>query len=342
MPVGYIDLNDRWVIQPEYTEACGFRGGVAMVAVGDRGWALIDRTNHFVLPPQDPIFSSLHLTRCGTRAVFKLDGKYGVCDQHGNQIVPPKYDLAMPDYGQVRLLCCKLGEEEYHFIDFDGNVVIDKLAHANPFKSGCAKVRFAGESTSCLISPQGKVLFRGDANVSVMGDVRHNVFHARVKLEGGWNSCLMDLKGNIVFKSGDGQVVFTQGINQVTVSDRASGNRGVVDFAKNWIVPPKYEKVRLCGHTSMFLVARKSHTPEQEMMLLDPTGKPMFKRWYHKLAWARPFFRGSEVGFLRAINKDGLHGAIDYQENIVLKFKKRRISNFPFYFEEGLLPCEVD
>lgn len=84
---GGIDKNGNIVIQPKYESIHYFDNGMFVVGL-DNKYGVIDTGEKFVIPP---VYESISLVRDGL-AVAKKDGKYGYIDNNGDIVIKFKYD----------------------------------------------------------------------------------------------------------------------------------------------------------------------------------------------------------------------------------------------------------
>lgn len=88
--VGFIDLHNRFIIEPLYLPMKhleGFSQGLAAVRVGDR-FGYIDKKGKMVIEPQ---FELARNFRDNMLATVKMNGKYGAIDITGKVVVECKY-----------------------------------------------------------------------------------------------------------------------------------------------------------------------------------------------------------------------------------------------------------
>lgn len=88
--VGFIDLNNRFIIEPRFEpmkHLGGFSQGLAAVKIGDK-YGYVNKRGQVVIQPQ---FEYAKNFRDNLLASVKMDGKYGAIDITGTLVVPCKY-----------------------------------------------------------------------------------------------------------------------------------------------------------------------------------------------------------------------------------------------------------
>ena len=180
---GYINQQGNWVIQPEFSRCLDFKDGKAVVFQGNKKAGLIDETGKFMIEPsinQMLIFSEgrglvmdysngfYYITdqaniydgfyeKAGKFengiAVVKSEGRWGIINQKGIEIIPPKYDKIEEfenGYARVRIsgfsgLTNLKGEllvqPDYEYISYAGEGLFrvekdDKIGYYN-MEGGC-------------------------------------------------------------------------------------------------------------------------------------------------------------------------------------------------------------
>ncbi len=119
---GYIDPEGKEVVELEYLKCLDYKGGKAVIYKNDQKTGLIDRWGNYIIKPtinklldfsdgrglvqdrkyrfyyitEEAKMSEGYYTHAGKFsngiAVVELDGRWGIINQRGIQIVPPKYD----------------------------------------------------------------------------------------------------------------------------------------------------------------------------------------------------------------------------------------------------------
>ncbi len=132
---GYMDLDGRIVIAPEFFAAGPFNGGLAPVlrAAWDR-FGYIDRQGRTVIEPR---FDAA-LPFAGELAPVRVDGQWGFIDRQGREVVQPRFDLAFAFAGgRARVVVTGLAG----FIDESGNWVVEpQYYRAGEYREGLAMV----------------------------------------------------------------------------------------------------------------------------------------------------------------------------------------------------------
>jgi hypothetical protein len=133
---GYIDFSGKEVIQAEYLKCLDFKSGKAVVYKNNQKTGLIDKEGNYIIEPQinrlldfnygrglvregeyrfyyvteEARMSEGYFTRAGKFssgiAVVEIKGKWGIINQQGIEIVPPKYesiDDFEDGYAKVRI-----------------------------------------------------------------------------------------------------------------------------------------------------------------------------------------------------------------------------------------------
>lgn len=88
--VGFIDIHNRFIIQPQFEsikDLAGFSKGLAAVKMGSK-YGYINKKGEVVISPQ---FDHAENFRDNLLAVVKQDGKFGAIDLAGKVVVPCKY-----------------------------------------------------------------------------------------------------------------------------------------------------------------------------------------------------------------------------------------------------------
>lgn len=120
---GYIDTQGHWAIEPQFTYAPPFSGGVAPVGVeagGDLLFGLIDTQGAY---RAEPIYAQLRENRNGVIPA-RLGDKWGYIDAEGATVLPFQYNCA--DYFSEGFACVGVGSL-FAYIDIQGKPIIENL-----------------------------------------------------------------------------------------------------------------------------------------------------------------------------------------------------------------------
>ncbi len=132
---GYINEENKSVIDPVYAQAEPFANDLACVKNIEGKWGFIDKTGKTVIPftyEQANSFSD-------SLALVKKDGLYGYIDSKNQTIIPFVYEEAYP-FSEG--LACVMTDELYGYIDKSGNQVTPaKFTLAFDFCEGGAVVK---------------------------------------------------------------------------------------------------------------------------------------------------------------------------------------------------------
>lgn len=90
--VGFIDINNRFIIEPQFEpvdKLTGFSLGMAAVKIGSK-FGYVNKKGEIVI---SPIFDEASNFKANMLATVKQGGKYGAIDLNGHLVVPCKYPL---------------------------------------------------------------------------------------------------------------------------------------------------------------------------------------------------------------------------------------------------------
>lgn len=90
--VGFIDIRNRFIIEPQYEpmkDMEGFKFGLAVVKIGSK-YGYIDKEGHVVI---EPVYEYAENFTKDMLATVKQDGKFGAIDLKGNMVVPATYKM---------------------------------------------------------------------------------------------------------------------------------------------------------------------------------------------------------------------------------------------------------
>jgi hypothetical protein len=153
---GYIDLDGKVVIAPQYDRASYFSEGLAAVARDGKA-GFIDQSGAIVIPLQ---FERAHPFVSG-RAGVKINGKWGYIDRTGRVVIAPRFHFVWPFYAEGMARFDAWGYR-CGYIDENGKVIVGpKFEEAEAFVGGIAAVKkkrgkwgFVDRSGKFVIPPQ--------------------------------------------------------------------------------------------------------------------------------------------------------------------------------------------
>lgn len=143
---GFIDINDNFIIPPDYLYTREFSEGKAAVSPkkNENGkpnkkglYGFINRENQMIIPP---IFDGADIKFSeGLCAVW--DDGYGYINERGDVVIPCDFDLGMHFSEGVGVFKPKGKNKGYGFLDKSGNIVIEPIfTVAESFSNGLAEV----------------------------------------------------------------------------------------------------------------------------------------------------------------------------------------------------------
>lgn len=251
---GFVDNEERFVINPQYDDAGDFSEGLARVGIGDWNmakWGYIDNRGHYVIQPQ---YDEAGDFSEGLAKVAIINGytssgddvyNYGFIDKNGNFVISPKYNyaedfsngLAKVFIGEVDYMGWKTGK--WGVINKEGTVVANiKYDDLGDFSDGLAYAKIGGrygfidEKGEMVIPPQ----FEEPYNSVGFFDFSEGL--ARVFVKGKYG--FIDKKGSFVAEPKfEYATDFCNGVAYVKVN----GKLGCIDKTGNYIVAPRFAPV---------------------------------------------------------------------------------------------------
>jgi tetratricopeptide (TPR) repeat protein len=138
---GYINKDGKLVLKIQYRFAGNFHNGLAWVSDGNK-WGYIDTKGNTVIPLQYDLALDFSSTEKGLLAPVRRDNKFGFINNKNEVAIDFKYILASPF--SENLAAVAIDQNKSCFIDCDGNVVIKpNFKRTFAFNNGRAKVHVA-------------------------------------------------------------------------------------------------------------------------------------------------------------------------------------------------------
>ena len=148
---GYVDIDLKWIIEPQFATVGEFHEGLAAVSKSGGQWGFIDKTGKTVI---QPTFKDALDFSEGLAPVLSGD-KWGYADKTGKVTITPTFDYAWPfSEGMARVL---VGGKQ-GFIDKTGKMVVQpQFRPAWDFSMGLARV--AVDAKEGYIDKTGKYVW---------------------------------------------------------------------------------------------------------------------------------------------------------------------------------------
>lgn len=230
---GYIDHSGAFVIELDAKDGFSFSDGSAKICTGGGcSDSFINKKGEVIIDGKQ--FDYVHQMFEGMVVVNK-DGKYGVLDNNGNQVVAPKFKECR-DFSND-LTWVKMGRK-WGCIDKKGNMVIDtNYVSINDFHEGLAFVWIDDDYPVC-IDKKGKVVIKELPKGLHRSD--HLIFSeslARVKVDGKYG--YIDKTGKFAiqpqfYSASD----FSCGMALIMTENAM---HGYIDKTGRIVIEPKYE-----------------------------------------------------------------------------------------------------
>ncbi|HEY8400214.1 MAG TPA: WG repeat-containing protein, partial [Cytophagaceae bacterium] len=322
---GYIDMNGKIIIEPEYDYARDFFNDKAIVKKGKK-YGVITKENSFVLTPDYDFIDYLEGSDNKLFRLTNIKNKYGYLTKEGKVIVNPGFEKAgffreglasvrdenkwgyidtsgvlviSPEYEKVSEfnegLAAVMINRKWGFIDRQGKMVIEpQFSSAGDFHEGRAwvkqknKVGYINQSGNYIIPPK---YIKAD-------NFKNGVAIARIKKKYG----LIDAKGKWIgrpcYKS------ISEFENNSLAIVRKGKRYGVIDNRGKKVIPVKYNKIG--GFSEGVTMIRK----KKKFGFADSTGKITIKPYYQN---AGNFSEG-----LARVKMNGIYGYINKNNQFVI------------------------
>ncbi|MCR4932287.1 MAG: WG repeat-containing protein [Bacteroidales bacterium] len=251
---GYLGLNVREAILPQYAHARDFCCGLAPVACESRGpinkqkWGYIDKENNLIVPydyDDADVFEPCGLAR------VKIGDKYGIIDTKGNFVIPAEFENIIIEWighnapGRIKK------DGKYGYVNSKGEIIATPLFDmANVFGEGLAVCK-SGEQlfTIDIIGNRLLGLYYDNAKCFSEGllPVCLNHTDEKGKMKELWGFC--DRNGNEVIPCEyDDVLPFSDGYAAVCYR----GKWGFIDHKNRVMIPFQYDgmdgKAIACGY----------------------------------------------------------------------------------------------
>lgn len=352
---GYVDENEKWVIEPKFIVADEFERGVARVQL-DWLWGFLKDDGTWLFEPvlhdAEPFYDEIAKVRKGffygfinrngewfiepkLLWVFKcendpviivknLEGKYAYISNKGKMITDFNCDN-LGSYGEPimsddRILACK--DEKYGFLDMEGNWIVPPV-YAKAWDYSEERAFVSGENVSNYVYYMDMIDLSGEVikkSVHPVSHFKNGMAIVEMPIGEGENksykSGVMDREGNwIVPPRYDKVEKFKDGYAIVWDNDR----EGVIDEKGNDIIPLEYKTISACE--DYFKITDEKN----KVGLANREGKIIISPKYSN-CWVN-----SLIGLIEIENK-GKYGLADLNGKVILKPTLGYISS---YFVEG-------
>ncbi|MCR2805832.1 WG repeat-containing protein [Paenibacillus soyae] len=302
---GYVNMQEEYVIEPQFEIAFPFQEGRARVSERGR-WYFIDASGQRTSDRYDWIGDYWQ----GLAIVSRDDGKRAFIDRDGKPITGFEFDNSLrftEDRAAVAV------QNKYGFIDLEGRLVIPyAYDEAMPFFGGTACVGMNGK--------YGQINKEGTLTIALEWDRFFTYHESLAAVRSGNKDGYIDAQGNLVIPfQFDFAYHFSEGLARVDVG----GRQGFINKAGLWVVQP------LLTEAQDFQEGLAAAKADHLWGYLDSTGNwaipPRFLE-------ARSFHEG--LAFVRTEDRTGF---VDKQGNWKLVPANETIT----FFSEGLASVAV-
>ena len=233
---GYIDLDGKTIIKPQFDAGWNFHEGMASVKV-EKKWGFINKSGQLIIKND---FNDASDFRNGlARVSFDMHytfseqglvkvGKYGFINKLGELVIMPTYDNAS-DFNENKSAICI--NNLWGYINIIGKLIIQpQYSVAMPFNEDLACVKL-----------NNKYGFTDDKGIIVIPFVYSKAFDfsenfAAVEFENNWG--FLSKTGEwLIPPVYDDISSFKQGLARI----RQQGKYGFIDKKCNWIISPIYD-----------------------------------------------------------------------------------------------------
>jgi WG containing repeat len=222
---GFIDLNGKVVIEPQWQEADGFSNGYAQIkGNGKQGW--IDKTGR-LLPPH---FSAPNFQE--GLASFERDGKRGFVDTKGTVVIQPEWEEAKDfDHGYASVK----RDGKWGVIDKTGRLVIPLGNYEGlDFEPELGLWRIVVNKKGGYIDRAGRVVIKPEWDEGLGWHKGFGLVARKREMKWG----LIDKTGKLVVPlKWERASPFRDGVAAV----RENGKWGFIDEKGNYVIEPQWE-----------------------------------------------------------------------------------------------------
>lgn len=229
---GFIDLNGKFIISPNYISATSFKDGVAWVVSENGPPTAIDKNGEIIFVLQEAeIVHPFNENLAGFAAVRNDNSEYiyGFIDKKGKIIINPQFK-SIGVFSEGK--CAVTNEEgKVGYIDKDGKIIINyQFSIGYPFKNNKAIVLFEGKYG--LIDDAGKYLINPQFDDMEFDGDKYLVLKDD---KYGW----VDSDGKILINP---QFEAAEKFNNNKIAPVKSGSKfGYIDLEGKYIINPQFD-----------------------------------------------------------------------------------------------------
>ena len=340
---GYMGLNVREVIIPQYAHARDFCCGLAPVAYESRGpinkqkWGYIDKENNLIVPydyDDADVFEPCGLAR------VRIGEKYGIIDTKGKLVIPVEYDnIIIEGIGHNAPGRIKKGGK-YGYVNSKGEIIAAPLFDmANAFGEGLAVCK-SGEQLFTIDITGNRLVGLDYDNAKCFSEgllpVCLNHTDMKGKRKELWGFC--DRNGNEVIPCEyDDVLPFSDCYAAVCYR----GKWGFIDHKNRVMIPFQYDKMDgkelSCGYFGSFAEGVVGAVANGRDVMLNKFGQeflssdlidhtPMCDRGWMTNWEILPYDYPSEAAILR---RSGIWPEEYYITNILASLMQHRLKEHP-------------
>jgi len=289
---GYIDINGKEIIRPQYSDAIDFVNGYAIV-VKDGKSGIINKYGNVVVDfKYSPWLKDIHQ---GAMATFKTDKKAVLVDMNGKVLIPPIYDyIGIDKKGSTDLIEAENSNKKWGWININNKVVIPlNYDNSREFINGYAAV--AINKKWGVINKTGKVIL--PLKYDLVNKACFSDGYCMVKLNG--NCGFIDKLGKTLKINLGKDEMYEVGLKRESKWDETPSTTQYLTSAIDW-----FKKSALKGNEYACF----------KMGYYNFTGQIGKRNFVEAVKWLEKFIRsnnesnGNEYLLLGTIYKDGGFG----------------------------------